>query len=222
MRSMSYPKLILFDLDGVILDTEVMYMNLMLKYNKKNNLKMSKEFYINNLLGKTKNTISPILKELWKDKYDEVTYWKGLLEYRSEYIKSNKIKVKHGFNDLYKCLKDSGCYVGLVTSNSIELIRKLFSKSNLSETMFDIIITREDVKSTKPNSEPYELAVAKMNIDKEYVVAIEDSSIGIEAAINAGISVFNVKDISIVDNKLKSKCLLADVTLNKISKLFKI
>ena len=61
-----------------------------------------------------------------------------------------------------------------------------------------------------------------MNIDKEYVVAIEDSSIGIESAINAGISVFNVKDISIVDDKLKSKCLLTDVTLNKISKLFKI
>lgn len=222
MLSMSYPKLVLFDLDGVILDTEVMYMNIMLKYNKKSNLKMSKDFYIKNLLGKTKSGISPILKELWKDKYDEESYWRGLLAYRSDYIKNNKIKVKRGFVKLYNCLKTNGCCVGLVTSNSIDLVRKLFSKSNLGESMFDVVITREDVTSTKPSPEPYEIAVKKIGVGKEHVIVIEDSLVGIQAALNAGLNVFNVKDISLVNNDLKSKCLLADTSLNKILKLFKI
>ena len=54
MNSTKLPKIILFDLDGVILDTESIYLELMVEYNKNVNMPITREFYINNFLGRTK------------------------------------------------------------------------------------------------------------------------------------------------------------------------
>ena len=47
---MKYVKAIFFDFDGVIVDTESLYLELMMKYNKENNLYLAKDYYIKKLL----------------------------------------------------------------------------------------------------------------------------------------------------------------------------
>lgn len=68
MSFMKLPKIILFDLDGVILDTESIYLKLMMEYNKKVNLPITKEFYINNFLGRTKKEINDCYEKEFKEK----------------------------------------------------------------------------------------------------------------------------------------------------------
>ena len=63
MNFMKLNKIILFDLDGVILNTEAIYLKLMLEYNKKINIPITKKYYIKNLLGKTKKEISYCLSK---------------------------------------------------------------------------------------------------------------------------------------------------------------
>ena len=46
MNSMKFPKAVFFDLDGTILDTEKLYLKLMLEYNKGKKMSISKKFYI--------------------------------------------------------------------------------------------------------------------------------------------------------------------------------
>ena len=68
-------------------------LDLMLKYNKKINLPISEKFYVNNLLGKTKNEITYSLCKKFKIDFKEKEYWVSLLKYREEYIKNNLIEI---------------------------------------------------------------------------------------------------------------------------------
>ena len=82
MSFMKLPKIILFDLDGVILDTESIYLKLMMEYNKKVNLPITKEFYINNFLGRTK-----------KGRYAKYRTINKKIKKRIQEYKNNKIRL---------------------------------------------------------------------------------------------------------------------------------
>ena len=73
---------VLFDLDGVILDTEFMHMKLMLEFNNNYKINISMDYYISNFLGKTKNQIIDTLKNniLKEDLLEK--YLDDLLNYR--------------------------------------------------------------------------------------------------------------------------------------------
>lgn len=221
MNFMNYPRIVLFDLDGVILNTESVYLDLMLKYNKKINLPISKRFYINNLLGKTKNEITYHLYKKFKTKFKEKEYWDDLFKYREEYLKNNLLEIKDGFVPLFKYLKKRGISIGIVTSNSIILVKQLLLNAGININDFDIIITREDVKSTKPAPDLYLKAIEYLKINKNEVIAIEDSNVGIRSALSAGINVINVKDIDFIENNLRKKCILAEESLNGVLNFFK-
>ena len=55
----------------------------------------------------------------------------------------------------------------------------------------------------------------------ERFIAIEDSNVGIQAALNAGIEVVNIEDIDIIELKMKSKCLAIFKTLDDVIVLLK-
>lgn len=63
--------------------------------------------------------------------------------------------------------------------------------------IFDYIITAEDVSVSKPSPEGYKLALAKVGLLPEEVIAFEDSQPGIEAAEAAGIAVVHVKEFTL-------------------------
>lgn len=220
MNSMSYIKAILFDLDGIIIDTESIYMNLMLKFNDSYKIFISKEYYISNILGKTKNQISSLLKEdILKNKSVE-DYWKGLLKYRENYINENEIKVKNGFFDFANYLKKNKIILGIVTSNSLQLVKKLLRKAEIDINIFDIIVTSDDVSATKPNPELYLTALKKINIKSRQAIAIEDSNVGIMSAVSAGIKVINVPDIDKITATNKENCLAIVQSLDNIINIF--
>lgn len=183
MSFMKLPKIILFDLDGVILDTESIYLKLMMEYNKKINLPITKEFYINNFLGRTKKEINDCYEKKFKEKFDSDKYWNGIIKYRDNYLLHNEIKIKKEFLNLKKYLKANNFLFGIVTSNSKELTTKLLKKTRLQINDFEFIVTRDDVLYTKPKPDLYLKAVDYYKTDKDNFIAIEDSNVGIQSAL---------------------------------------
>ena len=216
MNSTKLPKIILFDLDGVILDTESIYLELMVEYNKNVNMPITREFYINNFLGRTKRDINSYYEKNYKEIFDSKQYWNGITKYRDDYFKYNRVKIKEGFLNLKQYLKDKKYLVGIVTSNSRKLTIKLLKAAGLKTGDFDIIITREDVFNTKPFPDLYVKAINYFKVDKENYIAIEDSNVGIQAALNANIKVINLKDIDVVKPNLKHKCFKCIKTLDEV------
>ena len=207
MSFMKLPKVILFDLDGVILDTETVYLELLTNYSNRIGMPIAKELYINNFLGMTRRDIDNYYKEKYKDKYDSEKYWNELNKYRKEYLLNNKIRIKNGFLDLKEYLNENNFYTGIVTSNSLEQTKELFNNTKLNLKDFDSIITRDDVLNTKPNPELYLKAIEKFGFNEYDYLTIEDSNVGITSALRANINVINVEDLDIIKPELKEKCL---------------
>ena len=221
MNSMNCRKGICIDLDGTILDTESINMKLMFKYNKLYGKKFSKRFYVNNLIGKTKNQISKILIQKWGKDFNEASYWNGLLNFRNIYYNKNDIKVKYGFYDLINYLKQNNWNVSLVTSSSYIQVKNLLKKAKIDKKIFDLIISREDVKHVKPSSEPYLLAMQKLNLDPKFVVALEDSNVGLQAAQKSNIKTIYIKDLCKVDKSIQQKCYASVKTLKNVIEILR-
>lgn len=216
MNSTNYHKAIFFDLDGVVVDTESMYQRIMMEYNRRKGLFISERLYNDHVLGKTQKMISEFLHKEWSNNYNEITYWDGLLEFREDYIKAHGVAIKDGFEELFAFLQKHGFYIGIVTSNSSQFACKLLEYAGIDLKWFNAVIAREHVQRTKPFPDLYEEAVRISGVSRNCIIAIEDSSVGIQAAIDAKINVIHVKDIAEISDELRKKCLIDVESLNEI------
>lgn len=221
MNSSKLYKCILFDLDGILLDTEKIYMNLMVNYNIEIGINTDKEYYIKNLLGRTQKEINECYCKDFEFVFNPEHYWNALLNIREEYIKNNNIDLKPGVLELIKYLKDEKYIIGIVTSNSKALTEELLNKSKLKLSNFDIVVSREHVCRTKPSPELYLKALNLLNLDKCDVLTIEDSKVGIESALSADIDVINVMDIDIIPASITNKCVFCCENANEIIEYLK-
>ncbi len=193
-------KLILFDFDGVLVNSEPFYFNtwkkLLANYNinfssldlvSKNNIQFLSQFGFN----------ESEIESLKKQKY--------LLE--NEFF--NTAKLDYELFELIKFLSTS-YKLSIVSNNSKTNISNYLS-NNLCVSYFETIISNEDKISPKPSPEGYLKALNFFEFNKENALIVEDSQIGIEAAENAQIDFvqFDYSDIqssiNIIKNKLKNQ-----------------
>lgn len=95
--------------------------------------------------------------------------------------------------ELLKQLKSKGLRLALVSTSRRKFIEILLSKLNIKD-MFEIVISREDVKNLKPDPEAYNKALSLLNISCDNCIAIEDSERGIKASKGANIKTIQVND----------------------------
>ena len=89
--------------------------------------------------------------------------------------------------------KNKGLRLALVSTSRRKFIEILLSKLNIKD-MFEIVISREDVKKLKPDPEAYNKALSILNISCDNCIAIEDSERGIKASKGANIKTIQVND----------------------------
>jgi HAD superfamily hydrolase (TIGR01509 family) len=96
-----------------------------------------------------------------------------------------------GAKPLVQALAMRGLMLGIVTSTNLASVEAVLGSAGLLDR-FAVIVAQEDVDKPKPESQGYLLALQRMNLPPEAVIALEDSLRGIEAAIDAGIGVIAV------------------------------
>ena len=199
---------IIFDVDGVIFDSEKLHLQAWKKVFKKRNIllideksgvgRSDREFLLE---LKAKKTIpSDIdIREIQEEKLAVLI---GLAD--------KKVELFPGVKELLSFLKDN--YLLCVASNSdIKFISKVLQNTNLAR-YFKHIITINDVSKPKPHPDIYLLSLKKMGLTSEECIVIEDSPVGIEAAKRAG-----MKCIAVVHTLTKEKLQKADLILEEIS-----
>jgi len=103
------------------------------------------------------------------------------------YRKITEAKIENGTEPFLKSLKQRGKLIGLVTGT----VRLNIEHSHSSEfiSLFDAIVTADDIKNGKPNPACYLNAAAELSISPDVCLAIENAPLGIQAAKNAGMQV---------------------------------
>ena len=211
-------KAIIFDMDGVLFDTEKIYLDVWTKVFDKYGYKMTKEIYCK-VIATGRENVKKVFKEEFGENIPIDKMYKEKDEALYEEIKK-KIPIKDGAYDLLKYLKDKKYKLALATSASKERMEKQLNQSDFKK-LFDEIVCREDVEKAKPNPEIFLKAANKLKVSPEECIVIEDSSAGVEAAYKGNMTPIHVVDLKEADEKIKRYSYKSFNNLYEIKSYFK-
>jgi len=198
-------KAVIFDRDGVLVDTEPIHLLSVIKALKDFGLDFSSSDS-NLILG-----ISPPdykSKFLSKYKVDWGRYSKLQAKYYYELLDA-KDCVFHEVVKLVRELKKSGFKLALTTSSGKGGTAKILALAGL-ENVFDVVVTREDCAERKPSPLPYLITAKKLGLPASECLVIEDTEIGLSSAKSAKMKCVVLKS----DNSAKESFLDADLVLS--------
>jgi len=178
MRNRLKYKAVIFDMDGLIVDTEPLFYQAMADVLKKREITIGIDDYVNNDLQKG--------KKLLKTYFNSRDIYAVQREIYKNYEKLLKRKAKLMPGAKKTILRLQKHYaLALVSSSRKKFIEYILNFSHLKNT-FKTIISREDVKKQKPNPDCFKIAVKKLGLSAHECIALEDSERGIIAAIGSG------------------------------------
>ena len=208
-------KSIIFDMDGVIFDTELVYLEIWSKVFEKYGYKLQKEVYAE-VLGTGRENVKKVFLNNYGNELPIDRMYREKDEDLEEAVDKG-IPLKQGAYEILSYLKNNNYKIALATSASKERALKQLRYADI-EKFFDVIVSRDDVKETKPNPDIFLKAAKKLNVNPNECIVIEDSSAGIKAAFNAGMAGIHVVDLKEPDNEIIRNCYKSFNNLNDIRK----
>lgn len=212
---------IIFDMDGLLFDTEMIYYQSTQKIADQLGFPYSKELYLN-FLGVSDEEVQENYHRIFKDYGKEkVTEFIDLsyADTIQEFEKGN-VPLKKGAKELLVFLEEQNIPRVVASSNVRPAIELLLENAGI-RSYFDTIISAEDVSRAKPDPEIFQKAVAHLQTENHRTLVLEDSEHGVTAAYQAGIPVIMVPDLLEPSEELKSKTLTVVESLYEIPSLIK-
>ncbi|MEN4761925.1 HAD family phosphatase [Chryseobacterium sp. C39-AII1] len=179
-------KAVLFDMDGVIVDTEPLHRKAYFKTFKDLGIDVSEELYTSFTGASTKRVCETLIKEFnLNQPYEEIA--KAKRDYFKDYFYNDEeFDLITGVKDLIQHYFENGIKLILASSATMMTIDMVFEKFEL-EKYFSGKISGADLKESKPHPEVFQLAAELAKEPIENCMVIEDSTNGILAAHRANI-----------------------------------
>ncbi|MFY7936534.1 MAG: HAD family hydrolase [Flavobacterium sp.] len=177
---------VIFDMDGVIVDTEPVHNYAYYEHFKLLGIEVSAEMYASFTGNSTKNVFQKIKDhfEVTEDIHTLVEKKRSL--FNDAFDTKADLFLLEGVEELIKQLHQNGIQLILASSSSKVTINRVFNRFKL-HSYFSHIVSGEDFPQSKPNPDIFLEAVRLSKSNKENCVVIEDSTNGIKAANAAGI-----------------------------------
>ena len=177
---------VIFDMDGVIVDTEPVHRYAYFKLFEELNIQVTEDIY-NSLTGfSTRNTFQK-LKELFaiEHEVEELILRKRTI-FNDAFDNKADLELLEGVEELINELNQKGMQLILASSASKVTIERVFTRFELHD-FFSHKISGEDFPKSKPHPAIFEYAASLSIAPKESCIVIEDSTNGVKAAKAAGI-----------------------------------
>ncbi|MDU2266657.1 HAD family phosphatase [Clostridium celatum] len=208
-------KAVIFDMDGVLFDTENVYLDVWSKVFEKYGYTMTKEIY-SSVLGTGRENVKKTFLNYFGNDLPIDAMYKEKDENLAIAIDKG-VPLKKGANELLIYLKENKYKIALATSATRNRALQQLGQADI-EKYFDAIVTKDDIKETKPNPEIFLKAAKKLFMSPNDCIVIEDSSAGIKAAFNAEITSIHVVDLKEADDEIIELCYRSFKNLNEVQK----
>lgn len=206
-------KAIIFDLDGVLIDSEIQYMKKLQEFAEKVlKKKLSDEIFLP-IVGATGQAHWNVIRSYCPDVWDRDDFRKS---YRKFLDKNPIVYSDIIFPDIcmtMEWLRDNGYRIALATSTPMEKEKSIVLECGIKK-YFELELTGDMFAESKPNPEIYLTCLSRLNLNAEECLVVEDSAIGIEAAVCAGIPV-----VARIEKRYPIDQSKADFYIEKISEL---
>jgi beta-phosphoglucomutase len=196
-------KCVIFDMDGVIIDSESLHRRAYYETFDSLGLEVSKDLYKSFTGSSTINAFQKLVVHfnLKDDPYELVLKKRNL--YVSYFENDPTLQLVKGVEEIIKYLFNKGVTLILASSSAMENIDRVFNRFNLNQ-YFTAKISGADLTASKPHPQIFEKAAILGNTPRENCIVIEDSDNGIRAAKDAGIFVFGYKNPMVEDQTLEN------------------
>ena len=193
-------KAVLFDMDGLMVDTESLSTEAFINSAKAQGYNMTKEETLK-VLGFTKANIY----QFWIDYFQGTNVdGKKLVDDHYEYIENVLYTVgpkKMPYvEELLKYLRENNYKIAVASSSDTADIKNNLEKTKL-EKYIDEIASGAEVENGKPDPDVFLLAAERLGVDAKDCLILEDSKAGIKAGKASGAMVFMVPDMFTVDKE---------------------
>ena len=179
---------VIFDLDGVLIDSELFYMKRLREFARKEfgvDVAMEDLLTIVGASGPAHwETLRPYLPLSLSHKDFTVRYRR----FGEQEPVNYKAMMFGDVPRLMRELAGEGYRLALATSSPQEKVDQVIQDCGLS-LYLEEIITRDQVSRTKPDPEIYQICLSRLRLDADRCLVVEDSPIGIQAGKAAGIAV---------------------------------
>lgn len=194
-------KAVIFDMDGVLFDTERVAVQSWEKsgnelgYPGMGNL-------VQHCLGLSKKRSKKVFEKLVGADFPYEEFSHRASELSREYFRCRGVPVKAGVPAALSYLKEHGYLIAVATSTSRKSAMRNFDTTGLTG-YFDAIVCGDEIENGKPAPDIYLAAARKLNAAPESCLAVEDSPNGIRSVAAAGMTPVMVPDLVQPDAELE-------------------
>ena len=208
-------KAIIFDLDGVLVETKKIHFDALNKAIEKHdkNYIIKYSDHLTRFDGlSTKRKLELLNNDgLSKSLIEKINNEKKNI---TEKMLSQKLNFNSDIFDLFKYFKISGFKLGIATNAIRKTLETAINILGIGDFL-DFTISNEEVKYSKPHSEIYLKSFLHLGLNPKQVIIIEDSKLGREAAYNSGAYCLEIENFKIdltIDNIIKK---ISNIEKNK-------
>jgi HAD superfamily hydrolase (TIGR01509 family) len=207
----------IFDMDGVLLNSEILYQRFWLEALKFYGYKATQN-HILSLRSLTGKKAEEKLKSFFGNDFDYPTVKAKRIELMDNFVNSNGVEMKKGAKEILAYLKNNGIKIALATSSPYERAKNHLTQVGIFK-YFDSCICGGMVENSKPAPDIYLQASKSLGLKPQECIAVEDSPNGALSAINAECKTIMVPDLTPCPQELKSKLFAVLDNLSEIKEL---
>lgn len=192
---------IVFDMDGVLFDTERLCQDSWLAVAEESGLP-NMDVIFPQCIGLNANDSRRIVMNAYGEDFDYEGFRSKASVWFWDYIEKKGLPVKPGVKELLSWLREEGWAVGLASSTRRSSVENHLEQAGIRD-YFATIVTGDMVEHSKPRPDIYLMACRELGVDPGQAYAIEDSPNGIRSAYRAGMSPVMVPDMIAPDEEMR-------------------
>ena len=197
------PRAVVFDMDGLLFDSEKLYRAGVVAAIAAHGRELPEAFYTS-VVGLSGEAIQNAFRGQLGEDFDFTSLWKLAGEHVSALIDA-ELRLKTGVIELLDHLDARKLPRAIATSSRHQTVERYLASHDL-RGRFDAVIAQGDYARGKPFPDPYLKAAERLGFAPEDCIALEDSHHGVRAAASAGMMTIMVPDLVAATDEMEALC----------------
>jgi HAD superfamily hydrolase (TIGR01509 family) len=210
------PSAVIFDMDGLLFDTEALWQDALLSAAAE----AGREFpdaVFNGSIGVRRSQCGPLFRSHFGEDFRFEDFH---ADWRRHFwrIAEARLAVKPGVRELLDLLDRLRLPRAIATSSSRTAVDRHLDSSGLTDR-FDALVCRGDYENGKPAPDPFLKAAERLGVEPRLCLALEDSHIGVRSASAAGMMTVMAPDLLTPTEDIRALCVFVARDLHEVRDL---